>query len=383
MSDNGLFIIAVLFANLAICEWLVKKTVLKHFGTALLIIAVTALVANLGIIPSSTNPPPVYDQIFSVIAPLSIFFLLLECDLAAIRSAGIPILVMFFIGSLGTVIGVLVGAYVCGGAAVIGEFFPQLAGMFTGTYTGGSINFNAVALEYNINQEGNLYTGAVAIDNIWTALWMIATIGLPKLLWTKLPRRKQAIASENAAPSNPEDKEVVNPFHLGILISLGLLALIVSEHLDDLLATLHVNVPSILILTTLSLLLAQLPIIKKLSGSRILGITGIYLFLAVIGAYCDFSTLGTMGHLAVDLFIFVSAVVIVHGLFTFGIGALLKFDWDIVAIASQANVGGSGSALALARSLNREELLLPAILIGTLGNALGTYLAFLMVAYYL
>ena len=31
------------------------------------------------------------------------------------------------------------------------------------------------------------------------------------------------------------------------------------------------------------------------------------------------------------------------------------------------------------RPLNRKELVLPAILVGTLGNALGTYLGFLVV----
>ncbi len=47
-----------------------------------------------------------------------------------------------------------------------------------------------------------------------------------------------------------------------------------------------------------------------------------------------------------------------------------------MAVASQANIGGGTSALALARSLNRPDLVLPAILIGSLGLALGTYLGF-------
>ena len=43
-------------------------------------------------------------------------------------------------------------------------------------------------------------------------------------------------------------------------------------------------------------------------------------------------------------------------------------------MASQANVGGGTSALALARSLGRGDLVLPAVLIGSLGNAAGTFL---------
>lgn len=45
----------------------------------------------------------------------------------------------------------------------------------------------------------------------------------------------------------------------------------------------------------------------------------------------------------------------------------------IISIASQANVGGSASAMALSRSLNRSDLTLPAILVGAFGNATGTY----------
>ena len=120
-------------------------------------------------------------------------------------------------------------------------------------------------------------------------------------------------------------------------------------------------------------MLAQFPVVNKLKGHKLLGLLGIYLFLAVIGAYCDVPALLKDGQLAVILMVFVSILVGVHGLITYGMGALLKQDWDIVSIASQANVGGSASAMALSRSLNRNDLTLPGILVGALGNATGTY----------
>ena len=383
MSHFDLYILGILFLNIAICEWLVSNTFFKHFGTALLVIALTAILANLGIIPSSTNSPELYDVIFTYIAPIAIFFLILECNISAIRAAGLPLLLMFLIGSLGTVVGVLIGGWLAGGSETIGSLFPQIAGMFTGTYTGGSINFNAVALEYDVNKEGLIYTGSVAIDNIWTAIWMIATIGLPKFLSSFLPRTKNQIEQGPVSEKDISDIESVHPFNISILVFLGAFAFMASEYFELQLLQWNIHLPGILILTTISLVLAQFPFIKSLKGSRVLGIIGIYLFLAVIGAYCDFSTLPQMGELAYHMFIFVAAVVIIHGLFTFVIGGLFKVDWDIVAIASQANVGGSGSALALARSLNRHDLLLPAILIATMGNAIGTYLGFLVVAFYL
>ena len=385
MLDENLFVLAILAVNIAVCEWLVAKTVLSHIGTALLVIVLTAIEANLGLIPSSTNAPILYDQIFLYVAPLAIFFLLLECNFEAIRHAGIPLLTLFLIGSMGTVVGAIVGGFLVNGPENLGTFYPQIAGMFTGTYTGGSINFNAVALEYEVNKEGNLYAGAVAIDNIWTALWMIVTIGLPKVLNNRFKRVKKSTIKNNTPVSELEhpDSETVNPFGLSILVALGIFAIFISDQLESSAKLASITIPSILILTTISLVLAQFRQIQRIRGSRILGIIGIYLFLAVIGAYCDFSTLPNLGDMAYHLLFYVGLIVVIHGLITFGLGAIFKQDWDLIALASQANVGGSGSALALARSLNREDLLLPAILIGTLGNALGTYLGFLVVSLYL
>lgn len=71
--------------------------------------------------------------------------------------------------------------------------------------------------------------------------------------------------------------------------------------------------------------------------------------------------------------------ILVHGTIVFGSARALKIDPQVAAVASQANIGGGTSALALARSLNRSDLILPAILVGSLGSALGTYLGFLTV----
>ena len=69
------------------------------------------------------------------------------------------------------------------------------------------------------------------------------------------------------------------------------------------------------------------------------------------------------------------------GLTVFGVSSILRVDPAVAAVASQANIGGGTSALALARSLGRADLVLPAILVGALGNGLGTYLGFLTAAW--
>lgn len=76
--------------------------------------------------------------------------------------------------------------------------------------------------------------------------------------------------------------------------------------------------------------------------------------------------------------IWVTIIIFLHGLIIFGIGGLLKQDWDVIAVASNANVGGATSAPVCAASLGRPDLQLPGLLVGTVGNALGTYLGILV-----
>lgn len=393
MTDQTLYILAVLCLVVVGTEWLVRRTFLRHGGTALMVIVFTAVIANLGLLPTTSteeNPVPAYDAIFGTVAPLAIVWLLLKVNLRDILRAGIPIISLFLIGSLATVAGVLVGMWIVDGPERVGPLYAALGGMFTGTYTGGSVNFNAVAIQYDVMREAVLFGGAAAVDSIMTTVWMAATIAIPRLLRPRWPVRAAFAedgASEHAVESGPpptrepdlgvdEDTEGIHPVDLSLVLSIGFGTLWVSQRLAEWSAAQGVAIPYILILTVIALILAQFRPIVNLAGSRALGLFAVYLFLCVIGAFCDVRALAEIGPLGLTLLVFTLTIVVVHGLITFGAARALKIDVDIAAVASQANVGGGTSALALARSLGRGDLVLAAVLIGSLGNAVGTFLGF-------
>ena len=148
--------------------------------------------ANLGLLPTSSTaerPVPTYDAIFSYVAPLSIVWLLLKVNLRDLLKAGLPIITLFLIGSAGTTLGALAGMWIVNGPESIGPMYHALAGMFTGTYVGGSVNFNAVALHYNMMEEAVLFSGSVVVDNIVTTTWMVATLALPRLFAPALGKK--------------------------------------------------------------------------------------------------------------------------------------------------------------------------------------------------
>jgi len=117
---------------------------------------------------------------------------------------------------------------------------------------------------------------------------------------------------------------------------------------------------------------------KLLLLAVIAGFLLIMLFLAVVGAYCDINALLKSGTAAGTLLLWVTLIVFIHGVLIFLIGGILKQDWDIISIASNANIGGATSAPVCANSIGRPDLQLPGLLAGSVGNAIGTYLGIIV-----
>ncbi len=379
MTENPIFILAVLFGLIFASEWLCKHTFLKYISSSLLVIVLGAIVANLNLIPSASDSSPVYDTIFKYVAPASIFFLLLGVNLKQLRKAGLPMLIAFILGSVGTMLGVVIALNAIDYETVFGSQFAAIAGMMTGTYTGGSANFNAIALHYNVFREGAVFTGVVVADNIVTAIWMVVTLSIPVFM-QKLRPHPQVVSGLSGDEHLERENEQMEPMGLALMLGIFSIAILLSDAIANSLSSIGWNIPSILVLTTIALILAQSTRIQNLSGAKMLGMFSVYLFLAVVGAYCEIGALIDVGSNALDILFFTTLIVVIHSIFLVGVSLLIKADWSIVAIASQANIGGASTALALAKSVKRNDLILPAILAGSLGSGLGTYLGFIVAA---
>ena len=371
--SNPIYVLLMLCLMIILSLYVGRTKLGKQLGSALLVILFTAIIANLKLIPSASNSIELYSIIFEYIAPISIFFLLLNVNLISIKKAGLPMITLFIVGSLSTTLGILISWIIISPENVLGSDANVIAGMLTGTYTGGSVNFNAVALEYGFQKKGILYAGTVAVDNVVTTIWILATLTFPLILskiWKGKVFLKQTISIEKNF-----DEDKIDLVSLASLIFLGISAFYISE----ILAKKFNSIPSILILSTIGILLAQTNFISKLKGSHNLGLYLVHLFLAVIGAYCEISAVYELKEIGITLFLFTSVSVLIHGVLIIIVGGLFYRDWQMVAIASQTNVGGGASAIALAETFKRNELILPSILMGTLGNAIGTYLGFFVI----
>lgn len=76
------------------------------------------------------------------------------------------------------------------------------------------------------------------------------------------------------------------------------------------------------------------------------------------------------------VFYYTLIVVGIHGLLLFGVGRMLRLDLATLTVASQANVGGPASAMAIATARGYRDHVVPGVAVGLLGYAVGNYTGF-------
>ena len=158
-----------------------------------------------------------------------------------------------------------------------------------------------------------------------------------------------------------------------------MLALIVLGTLwaSDWLGTTLAPVPSVLFLTTIALILAQFPVVRGLKGAGVIGNYLVLIFLASNGAMSVLANIVVIGP---PIVYFALATVTIHGIVIFSVGRLAGLDLKTLAVASQANVGGPASAMALAAARGYTDRLLPGVAVGLVGYAAGNYLGLFVAA---
>jgi uncharacterized membrane protein len=109
---------------------------------------------------------------------------------------------------------------------------------------------------------------------------------------------------------------------------------------------------------------------KKLSGYSEAGNVMMFIFLASIGASAD---VWELIEIAPILFVFATIIIVIHLVVLFGIGMLMKLDLAELAMASAVCIGGPSSAPALASAKGWKDLLIPGILAGSFGYAIGSF----------
>ena len=372
MVQSPLFLAAIIAGATALAFLLDHRVRwLSKVGASLLALILGAILSNTGLVPATS---PVYSVIGGPLTSLAIAWLLLAVNLADLKVAGPRMMGAFLLAGLGTALGAMVGGIVFAGS--FGENTWRLAGVFTGTYSGGSVNFVAVAR--GVELPDFLFAGAAAADALTTGIWLAATLMLPVWLGrfykAAIPGKDEA-RNEKVHPHPFFEKIPLSTLDLANLLAVGFILVLASEWVGGVIP----GIPPVLWLTTFALVVGHMKPFLKPRGALQLGNLALHFFFVIIGIQSRISEILSIG---MEVFYYTLVVVGVHGLVVFGIGRLARMDLGSLAVASQAAIGGPSSALAVAVSKEWNRLVLPGIIVGLLGYALGNYLGF-GVAYFL
>ena len=373
-------IFALLAGAVALAIVLEERTkVFRALGSALVGILLGMLLSNTGIIPGSS---PAYDFLGGPAVSAGIILILLTVDIRSVAQAGPRMLGAFVLGGIGSAIGASIAALLL--ADAIGPETWKLAGQYTATYTGGGVNFAAVGAA--LETSGELFAAGIAADVTMTAIWMATCLAVP-VVFASIDRREVATSTGSAEDGAEDAEKRPASLHEMLYSSVGaiglfdlaMLALIVLGTLwiSDALGAVLAPIPSVLFLTTISLILAQLPAVRALKGAGVIGNYLVLIFLASNGAMSVLANIVVIGP---PIVYFALATVMVHGVVIFGVGRLVGLDLKTLAVASQANVGGPASAMALAAARGYSDRLLPGVAVGLVGYAAGNYLGLLVAA---
>jgi uncharacterized membrane protein len=365
-ADNHWLIWAVLFI-LAAAGLRAEKT---KVGSKLSAVVITILggfiLANLNIIPVAA---PAYDIVWSYLVPLAIPLLLFKADLRRIiREAG-PTLFAFIFGAIGTIIGTITAYELI----ELGEEGWKLAGIFSATYIGGSMNFVAVAEALQL-ASADLIAASIAADNLVMTFYFLVLFAIPSVTFfrksfsTWHDDNARTIKSSNADLSNPEGG--LNILNLTAALAIALSVCAAGFLLQDLTG---LKGTGILFITALIVSAATLfpKKMEELADADQLGTMLMQVFFAVIGASASIKIVLDYGPV---LFLFCGIILTIHLIFVFLAGKIFKLDLSEIVIASNANIGGPTTAAAMAVARKWDALVIPAVLCGTLGYATATFL---------
>ncbi len=342
--------------------WLAQVNSLgRKLGSTMVILMLGLLVAN---VTTWTPEPSAVSWVNGPLTSYAIAELLLAVELRSVLPDARRLLLPFITAVAGTLAAVLLVGLLLSGW--LGQSWISLAGLLSATFTGGSLNFVSVARSLEIPP--SLLLIATAADHVAFTAWFLVS-----LLIGRGRRQHRPI---EALEANSSASTSINAFALPSFqaVMIGLLwgggVLLISEGLGDFLILLGVDVPSILVLTTVALIAAQLPRSDSRSACYGLGLVLIQPFFAVIGLS---SSLGVLFGEGLPVLLYAGLVVLVQAIVV--LQARRWFRWPLAEclVASQAAVGGPSTALALAGSLERPNLVLPSVAIGLLGYLLGTY----------
>ncbi len=418
------FLLLIMFLTVAVGFWLQRYKMFKSLGPALTVIVIGIVLSNLKIVPVNHD---VYGVISGYCVPLSICICLLSLDLKEMRKLSKePIIALcsavFSVCLMAFLFGLVFATKIDEGWKVAGMFVKEMrklskepiialcsavfsvclmaflfglvfatkidegwkvAGMFVGTYTGGSSNLTAIAVGLDAARETIAAANAADyVIGIPTLIFMFASPAILKhskffnKIWPYHHTEEELLGDGDHTELMAAKEWSIQD--IAWMLAIGFTIVAIATQLAGILfGEGFRSAGRIILITTMSIIVAQLPQVKKLRGNFDLGLYVALLFLTTIGFAVDLKQFfGSTLHITIFCFCVVIGCTILHLLIT----RLFKVKYEYVILSIVGAISDGPTAALVASGAQWKGLINIGLLMGVLAGACGNY-AGISVAY--
>jgi uncharacterized membrane protein len=387
MIHEPFFIVLILFVIVIIAtQWSHRfqhSRLMRIFPTPLWCYIPPTVLTTCGILPSESAA---YEWMIKIVLPPCLILLLMTTQLKGLRKIGRAALVAMGSGTLTVIIGAVMTFLLF--RAKIGPDSWKAVGTLIASWIGGTANMIAVKQAVGLPETifPPLFISDVTTVYLWMTLLMLLSGYQEKIDGFLHADRKSLEEFLTVDETQENAKEIhdtkriifsfVKLFCVGA-IAAGL-ATWLGKQMPEIGIAINRSTWIIILITTFGLMLSFTSYAHRESQKAgKLGYFLLYLMLTASGAKANLIAI-----LKTPLFLAMALVlVLIHGILLLGLGRIFRIPIALLAIASQANVGGVASTPIVASTYN-PKLASIALILAVLGNAAANYLA-ILTAYFL
>ena len=321
----------------------------------------------------------------SILVLIGMPLILFSADLPALKKLAKPMLISFAMDIVAVLI-VAIGSFF-----IFKDILPNaynISGMLIGTYTGGTPNMIAIGHGLNAGPERIMLLQTSDMIGGGIYFFMLLSI-MPRVLKKVLPEY-QPVGSYNpeeakyyseAFSGSKQSVKPLNAFMIRVglvsvsivcvLVAIGICLLLPSQYGNTGLAKLGEYTALIMLLvTSFGILLSFVKKIRYAPGSYSSGQYFLLMFSVGMGLCFDISAVSDSLVILEMLLVIQFGTVLLHII----MAKIWKIDYHTMIITSTAGVFGPAFIIPVANALHNDEIILPGILCGILGYAIGNYL---------
>ena len=288
--------------------------------------------------------------------------------------------ISLLLGVLSVVILVIAGFF------VFRERIPdvwRISGMMIGVYTGGSANMLAIAASVGVDTETIVLTNTV--EMVIGAIILLFLITGAKPLFGLFLKPYKSKGDLNQHDLDVKDFESYEGFFRrssipDMLKAFGIALVIAGAGFGLMFFVFGLNdtgfTVAVLTVTTLGLLVSLIPVVHRMKRSFQLGMYFIYVFCMIVASQADLAFLFSpeAAGLVLNIFLFISFVMVGSLVIHSMLSKIFGISVDEFVITSTALADSPPFVPVVAAAMRNKEVVVPGMIIGVIGYAIGNYL---------